>query len=60
MKDENLRYAISETAEQECKEKGGDASLEQLIEKHTLKVESIIRRMRAKQPAHPWYALYVR
>lgn len=60
MGDEQLKWAITEAAMQEYREKGNKAELDVLIKKHYCQVEALIKKMRAKQPAHPWYALYVR
>jgi len=60
MSDEKLNQAVEEAAKEEFEENANSYSLEELIKKHKRRAEAIVIRMRAKQPAHPWYALYVR
>lgn len=60
MADERLQRAVEEAARQEYEEDKNSAPLETLIKKHKKRAEAITIRMRAKQPKHPWYALYVR
>ena len=62
MEDQELKWAVDEAAMQESESLDGNETeeLNKLKQKHSARVESTLRKMRAKQPAHPWYALYVR
>jgi hypothetical protein len=60
MSDEKLNQAVEEAAKQELDQNPNSNTLEELIKKHKRRAEAIVIRMRAKQPAHPWFALYVR
>lgn len=59
MEDDRLRWSVKEAALQEYRE-NDKIELDQLTQNHYNNVETTLRKMRAKQPAHPWYALYVR